>query len=341
MSASATVPAAVSFRPLAEDDLPALFSWLNEPHVARGYAPAPSTFAEVVARYGPRTEPGNVVRAFVVAIDGREAGYAQAYAIEDFADYAAAIGAERGTFGVDLFLAGAAPPRRGLGPRVIRRFVEEIVFSEHGAIACVADPPEANPAAVRAFEKAGFARWKRVQEDGAEPRWVLRRANDVGDYRIERIDLAASADLCVAFRREMYVASFGSSDGLEAEMGPDNALYLEGLRERIAQVPEGNVHLWRGNRIVAQAEMRLLEEDPGVGYVSLFYVAADCRGEGLGRALHAHAVDVFRRRGLRSMRLSVSISNARAMGFYRHLGWNPIGTRPHREPVAVMEYRFD
>jgi ribosomal protein S18 acetylase RimI-like enzyme len=281
------------------------------------------------------------VRAFVVSLDGRDAGYAQAYAIEDFADYATAIGAERGTFGVDLFLAASAPPRRGLGPRVIRRFVEEVVFREHGAIACVADPAEANPAAVRAFEKAGFARWKRVHEEGAEPRWVLRRGNDVGDYRIERIKLPDSADLCIAFRREMYVASFGSNEGLEAEMGPDNTLYLETLRERIGQVPEGNVHLWRGDRIVAQAELRLLEEEPGVGYVSLFYVAADCRGEGLGRALHAHAADVFRRRGMRAMRLSVSISNPGALAFYRRLGWAPVGTRPHREPMVIMEYELD
>jgi GNAT superfamily N-acetyltransferase len=307
----------------------------------RGYAPAPGTFAEVVARYGPRTEPGNAVRAFVVEIEGRAAGYAQAYAIEDFPEYAAAIGAERGTFGMDLFLAAAAPPGRGLGPRVIRRFVDEIVFREHGALACVADPAEANPAAVHAFEQAGFARWKLTRQEGAEPRCVLRRENHVGDYRIERIDLEWSAELCVAFRREMYVASFGSDDGLEAEMGADNALYLETLRERIAQVPEGNVHLWRGDRIVAQAEMRLLEEEPGVGYVSLFYVASDCRSEGLGRVLHEHAVDVFRRRGMHAMRLSVSVSNPGAMAFYRRLGWKAVGTRPNREPMVIMEYELD
>jgi len=341
MSAPTAIAAAISFRPLAEDDLPSLFAWLNEPHVARGYAPAPSTFAEVVARYGPRTEPGNVVRAFMVSIEGREAGYAQAYAVEDFIEYAAAIGAERGTFGVDLFLAASAPPRRGLGPRVIRRFVDEVVFRQHGAVACVADPSEANPAAVRAFEKAGFARWKRLREEGGEPRWVLRRASDMGDYRIERIDLRASADLCVAFRREMYVASFGGDEDLEAEMGPDNSLYLQTLRERIAQIPEGNVHLWRGERIVAQAELRLLEEEPRVGYVSLFYVAADCRGEGLGRALHEHAADVFRRRGMRAMRLSVSISNPGAIAFYRRLGWKPVGTRPNREPMVIMEYELE
>jgi aminoglycoside 6'-N-acetyltransferase len=338
---SSTLPAAIAFRPLAEDDLPAIFTWLNQPHVAKGYAEPPATFAEVAAKYGPRTEAGNAVRAFVVEVDGRDAGYVQTYAIEDFPDHAEMLGAERGTFGVDIFLCAAAPIRQGLGPRVIRRFVDEIVFREHGAVACVVDPAESNRPSVRAFEKAGFARWKRVHREGDEPRAILRRENNIGDYRIERIDAAHNADLCIAFHREMYVASFGTDAGLDEEMGVENANYLEGLRARIAQVPEGNVHLWRGSRIVAQAEMRLLEEDPSIGYVSLFYVAADCRGEGLGRALHEHAVDVFRRRGLRAMRLSVSISNPGAMAFYRHLGWKAIGTRPNREPMVIMEYALD
>jgi ribosomal protein S18 acetylase RimI-like enzyme len=336
-----TVAASIAFRPLAEEDLAKLFGWLHEPHVAKGYAVAPGTYAEVVARYGPRTQPGNAVRAFIVEVDGREAGYAQAYAIEDFPDYADAIGAERGTFGIDLFLGVDAPVHRGLGARVIRRFVDEVVFREYGALACIADPAESNLAAVRAFEKAGFARWKRTQAEGQEARAILRRENNVGDYRIERIDLDASADLCVAFRREMYVASFGTDEGLDEEMGPDDAHYLAQLRERIAEVPEGNVHLWRGPRIVAQAEMRIMEGEPELGYVSLFYVAADCRGEGLGRALHEHAVDVFRRRGMRAIRLSVSISNAGAMAFYRRLGWKAVGTRPNREPMVIMEYALD
>ena len=339
MSSTALPP--ISFRALAEEDLARLFGWLREPHVAKGYARPPGSYAEVVARYGPRTGPGNVVRAFVVEIDGRDTGYAQAYAIEDFPDYAEAIGCERGVFGVDLFLAADTPVHRGVGPRVIRRFVDDVLFREYGASACVADPVQSNVSAIRAFEKAGFAHWKRMQPGGEEPRIVLRRENSVGDYRIERIDLERSAELCIAFRREMYIASFGTDEGLEEEMGADNAQYLALLRERMVQVPEGNVHLWRGPRIVAQAEMRLLEDDPGVGYVSLFYVAADCRGEGLGRVLHEHAVDVFRRRGLHAIRLSVSISNPGAMAFYRRLGWTAVGTRPNREPMVIMEYPLD
>jgi RimJ/RimL family protein N-acetyltransferase len=340
-SPNATHAAQVGFRVLAEADLPTLFNWLSRPHVVKGYGPAPATFAEMLAKYGPRAEQSGAVSAFVVTIDARDAGYIQTYAVEDFPQYAASIGVERGVAGVDLFLAESYALYQGLGSRVIRRFVDDEVFRTHGAIACVADPVESNTAAVAAFEKAGFRRWKRVVPEGAEPRWVVRRDNSIGDYRIERIDFARSAELCAAFHREMYAASFGTSAGLDEEMGADNAVYLRELAARIAQVPEGNIHLWRGERIVGQAEMRLLDEEPAIGYVSLFYIAADCRGEGLGRVLHEHAVDVFRRRGMRAMRLTVSISNARAMGFYKRLGWTAIGTRAHREPVAVMEYRFD
>jgi GNAT superfamily N-acetyltransferase len=331
----------IEFRALAEDDLPQVFMWLRKPHVSRWYAPAPDTFAEVAAKYGPRTMPGNAVRAFIVNVDGRDVGYIQAYAIEDFPEYAGDIGAERGVEGIDIFLGEENALGRGIGPQVIRRFVDEIVFRGDGATACVAGPSEGDRVSIRAFEKAGFRLWKMATLETNERECVMRRDNRGGDYRIELINLGEDAQVCVAFRREMYVSSFGSHEGIEEEMGEDNALYLEQLRAKIAQLPEGNVHLWRGDRIVGQAEMRLLDEDPRVGYVSLFYVAADCRGEGLGRALHEHAVDVFRRRGKKLMRLSVSISNARAIAFYRRLGWTPVGTRPNKEPMAIMEYAID
>jgi ribosomal protein S18 acetylase RimI-like enzyme len=331
----------IEFRPLAGDDLPVVFMWLRKPHVSKWYAAAPDTFAEVAAKYGPRTVDGNAVRAYIVAMDGHDIGYIQTYSVEEFPEYAAETGAERGVAAIDVFLGEERWVHRGIGPQVIRRFVDEVVFRGDGALACIAGPAEGDRASIRAFEKAGFRRWKIARVDGAETECVLRRDNRFGDYRIELIRIDEDAELCIAFRREMYAASFGTYEGLEEEMGADNELYLEQLRAKIAQLPEGQIHLWRGDRIVGQAEMRLLEEEPGVGYVSLFYVAADCRGEGLGRVLHEHAVDVFRRRGKRAMRLSVSISNAGAIAFYRRLGWTPVGTRPNKEPMAIMEYPID
>ena len=81
-----------------------------------------------------------------------------------------------------------------------------------------------------------------------------------------------------------------------------------------------------------------LDDEPGVGYVSLFYLAPQCRGQGLGRMLHEHAVKVFKARGLDRMRLSVASRNAAAIDFYRRLGWVDAGLRAHRLPMRRMEF---
>jgi ribosomal protein S18 acetylase RimI-like enzyme len=57
--------------------------------------------------------------------------------------------------------------------------------------------------------------------------------------------------------------------------------------------------------------------------------------------LHDHAVAVFRRRGMRAMRLSVGARNAGALAFYRKLGWVQVATRPDREPMEILEFALD
>ena len=49
------------------------------------------------------------------------------------------------------------------------------------------------------------------------------------------IDLL-DADTCVRFRREMYLASFGTEEGLEDEMGPDDELYLAPTAEDLDDI---------------------------------------------------------------------------------------------------------
>jgi ribosomal protein S18 acetylase RimI-like enzyme len=327
----------IAFRELTSDDFPQLFNWLGRSHVKKWYAPEPTSFAEVMARYGPRTEPASAVKAFIIEADHADVGYIQTYSIDEFPEYERTLGCEKGVVGVDLFIGDDWRLRHGLGSEAIRTFVDTLVFGQYGALACVAGAPEGNLAAVRAFEKAGFRRWKSVTNERGEPECVMRTDRDTIGYRIETIDLL-DADTCVRFRREMYLASFGTEEGLEDEMGPDNELYLADLRAKIAQVPEGNVHLWHGERIVGQLEMRLVEHEPHIGYVSLLYVAPEARGQGLGRQLHEHALQVSRHRDKRAMRLSVSFTNVPAIMFYRRLGWEMRGSRPNKEPMAIMEF---
>ncbi|MGZ5035757.1 MAG: GNAT family N-acetyltransferase [Usitatibacter sp.] len=172
---SAIAPARIAFRRLAEEDLQQLFLWLLEPHVVRGYAPAPGSFMEFVAKYGPRTEPGNVVEAYVFSVGGADAGYIQAYDLASFPDYAVQVGAGPGVACVDLLIGEEGLTGWGLGSRVVRQFVEEVVFARREVSACIAGPAEGDRASVRAFEKAGFARWKTVRAEGGASECVMRR----------------------------------------------------------------------------------------------------------------------------------------------------------------------
>ncbi len=327
----------IAFRPLAEADLTLLFNWLARPHVKRWYAPEPGSFLELAAKYRPRTEPGNAVRAFIFQVDGADAGYIQKYSVEPFAEYRRRLGleGEPGVMGMDLFLADEWRTGRGLGSFVIRRFTIDEVLVDAAVTACIAGPHEGNAQSIQAFERAGFRRWKAVENEDGERECVLRRDRDAGEYRIATIDLA-HADACIRMRREMYVASFGTADGLEEEMGAANVFYIRQLHDKLAQLPEGNVHLWRDGRVVGQLEMRLLDDDD-VAYLSLIHVVPEYRGHGLGKRLHQHAMQVSRARGKRLMRLSVSQQNAAAMRFYKRLGWVVTGTRPNRLPMAIME----
>ena len=326
----------IGFRRLGVDDLQQVFLWLIRPHVAKGYAAAPSGFMETVAKFGPRTREGNVVRAYIVTIDGRDAGYIQSYDVASFADYAGQLECEAGTTSVDLFIGEDDLVGRGVGPRVVERFVKEVVLADPAVRVCIAGPGEGNVAAIRAFEKAGFRRWKVLRSEDREAECVMRRDRDDPGLRIVPIDLDRDAETCIAFRRDSFYASFGTHEGCDAEMGADGSLYLAKLRARMAQVPEGNCHLWHGDRIVGQTEMRFSEE-PGVGYVNLFYLVPEWRHRGLGRVLHDHAVAVFTARDCKAIRLSVSRKNERAIAFYRRLGWKRLGFRPHKEAVDLME----
>jgi len=171
----------IAFRALHVDDMLQLFLWLLRPHVCKWYAPSPSSFVEVVAKYGPRTSAGNVVRAYIIEIDGKDAGYIQTYAVRDFPDYAAALGCGDGVAAVDLFIGEEPLLHRGFGANVVERFVDDVVFAQPSVRACVASPVEGNMASIRTFEKAGFARWKTVRPEAGELECVLRkdRAGDI------------------------------------------------------------------------------------------------------------------------------------------------------------------
>jgi ribosomal protein S18 acetylase RimI-like enzyme len=135
------------------------------------------------------------------------------------------------------------------------------------------------------------------------------------------INLEQHQDLCVRFRADSFVCSFGSADRFYEQNGSGAEGYLQWLRQRIAEIPSSCIHVWQGERIIGQIEMRRWKHDLSVGYVNLFYLIPEFRGQGLGPQLDRHAADFFRQLGCRSVRLSASPTNLVAMRFYLKQGW--------------------
>ncbi len=153
------------------------------------------------------------------------------------------------------------------------------------------------------------------------------------------IDLDRHADQCVAFRRDSFVCSFGTDDAFSEQSGPDGARYVAWLHERLAELPEGCVHVWASGTIIGQMEMRV-RDDPRVGYINLFYLIPSARGGGAGDQLHDYALRLFRKLNVTKLQLSVSPTNRRAVAYYRKHGWHDLGPRPGHEEVHLMELTF-
>ena len=169
---------AIAFRRFDAADFQQVFLWLLRPHVVRGYGSAPGSFMEFVAKFGARTREDSAVQAYIVTIDGVDAGYIQTYSIAEFPEYAAQLGCDDKAAGVDLFIGEEGLTHRGLGPRALERFVEDVVFGRNGASCCFAGPAEGNRDSIRAFEKAGFRHWKTVKVGETGSEWVMRRERD-------------------------------------------------------------------------------------------------------------------------------------------------------------------
>jgi GNAT superfamily N-acetyltransferase len=138
----------------------------------------------------------------------------------------------------------------------------------------------------------------------------------------------------IEFRRDSYICSFGNDQIFVEENGADGSAYLDWLAARIQQFPEGHVHAWQGDAIVGQIEMIIGSRG---GYINLFYLRPESRGQGLGGELHAYAVALLRRYRVTVAGLSVSPTNEPAVRYYQRHGWLDRGPRPGAPHVHEME----
>lgn len=173
----------IRFRSLREADLPGLYDWLRTSHV-REWWDTPTSMEDVRAKYLPRIQGtkvasesktdesgspgdggGDVVdhAPFVILYEDAPIGYIQSYPVR-----AGEWGglAPSDEIGLDLFIGDPAYIHRGLGSRILTRFLREIVFASGRIARCFVDPVAHNRSAIRAFEKAGFRHIKTIPGTG-------------------------------------------------------------------------------------------------------------------------------------------------------------------------------
>lgn len=137
---------------------------------------------------------------------------------------------------------------------------------------------------------------------------------DAPSLTFRTIDPEADRSLVVAAYRDTHRASFGDDRTCSTKT------YIPWLRSRVEEFPDGHVLAFLGKRCVGQMELQV-PYGLTIGYVNLYYVTPSFRGKGFGRLLHGRAEEYFRSWQADRIELDVSATNTRAVGFYRHLGY--------------------
>ena len=138
------------FRPYAPSDAADVATWFDDPDVARWWVDHDPADLERSLR------DEMSLRIFIVVLDGTPIGLVQTYLIEDYPHYADAIRAEPHWAGLDYLIGVASARGRGIGSRMLREVVDEIVFDDPTIAAVVSSPHPDNARSLRALETAGF-----------------------------------------------------------------------------------------------------------------------------------------------------------------------------------------
>jgi len=89
---------------------------------------------------------------------------------------------------------------------------------------------------------------------------------------------------------------------------------------------------------------RIADEEPDAAHIYSVWIAPEHRDRGLGRVLIQAVIDWARTRGVRVVRLDVTVGNDAAVRFYRRFGFVETGERQHLRAELwseVMELVLD
>lgn len=157
------------FRKIIKADLPLLKSWLDTP-IVRQWWGDPSDEVGVMRR---DVNDSKIVMQ-VVLHEGEPFAFVQDYRVhdwphKDYDQYYKVL--PKTTRGVDTFIGREDFYGKGHGSAYLTLYIAHLLAG--GAEQIVIDPNARNERAIRAYEKAGFSKWKEIVADGINTQLML------------------------------------------------------------------------------------------------------------------------------------------------------------------------
>lgn len=142
------------FKPLTEQDLPLLYSWINQPAVAQWWEDVGVDWHTFKGKYLNKCNSGFEF-PFIVHAAESPFGYIEYYEARSVGNGWWPDQQDDGVYGIDVFIGDASSLGHGYGTLFIRRFVENL-FSLDYVKKIIIDPAVTNLRAIRCYEKVGF-----------------------------------------------------------------------------------------------------------------------------------------------------------------------------------------
>lgn len=146
-----------------------------------------------------------------------------------------------------------------------------------------------------------------------------------------RIDIKKHNKEVVEFRRDSFKVSFGETVNFE------EGDYLNWLEEKTAEFPEGFVLVTEDEGYIGQLELSIRQyKGKTIGYVHLYYLIPEKRGQGIGKELQNYARQFFERNKVSEYHLRVSPTNTSAIRFYRKIGMEEAGAEVGGKVIRMI-----
>lgn len=145
------------------------------------------------------------------------------------------------------------------------------------------------------------------------------------------VDLKNNLDMCLAFRRDAHILSYGNDSTFNSDECTD---WFNSLKQNN---PNGFLHVIANQKIIGQLEFKsaVKKENDLTGYINLIYLHPEYRNKGYGAMLENHMLSTFRSDHCTAAYLRYLPANKAAGYFYKKQGWTTIGAPNERGQLMV------